>query len=173
MRTEKARRTYHLPAMLHKFGDYVVEQLGCNSHESARLGVVRVRFIELQPQDGKGVRKTILMIASSVHPLQLRPTARRLEQHRCWVRERRRRDASGEYITICEYLDAPDAKPIIPRQYYLLEGVTPIRGGLIEVLHAVYTELQSHRRQHMERGWMKRTQSGYRKYRSLCFSWVK
>ena len=39
--------TYDLPAVLHKLGDDLIQGLRCDTHETARLGVVSVGFIQL------------------------------------------------------------------------------------------------------------------------------
>ena len=39
--------TYDLPAVLHKLGDDLIQGLRCDAHETARLGVVSVRFVQL------------------------------------------------------------------------------------------------------------------------------
>ena len=68
----------------------------------------------------------------------------RRQGYRTGSREGPHEDGNG--LTICEYLDAADAEAIVAGEDDLLERVAPVRGGLVEVLHAVHANLQGPRR---------------------------
>ena len=67
----------------------------------------------------------------------------------------------GNGLTICEYLDATDAEAIVAGKDDLLEGVAPVYGGLVEVLHAVHANLRGpRRRQSLHQGVHRRAAGG-------------
>lgn len=137
----RADCTYNLPAVAKKSGNYVIKYFGRDPHETARRRIVRVRLVELCVEQRASVLYSMNAGAKAAYCCTSGTQCTYVKEAVSEKRAGHTATAICCLRTVCKNFHTSGSETSIARTEDLFRLVAPVIGGLVEVCHAVDSNL--------------------------------